>query len=117
MVMERVKLMYETDQMNWDTYRDMPSIIRKIEDYLQVKLAEENGGACITHLAKAVQRIKDNRLVTECSPELLEQAKANASLFNFSSGLLSPYNAHEADLEAESAFMASYFMMMVEEEM
>jgi transcriptional regulatory protein LevR len=116
LVMERIELMYETNQMDQETYNGVPEVLRRIESFLQVQLTEENAGACVSHLIKAIQRVKNNEAIEECSVELMAEMMKTKHLYDFSLEILKPYNIHNMNLEAEAAFIASYFAMMTEEE-
>jgi transcriptional regulatory protein LevR len=108
--------MYETNQMDRDTLEQIPEVLQKIEDFLQIRLGEENAGGCVSHLIKAIQRVKTGQAIQECSDELMEQMKGMQAFYDFSLGILSPYNVVLSDLKAEAAFVASYFAIMTDEE-
>jgi hypothetical protein len=110
-VMERMELMFETNQLDQDVFNQVPDLIRRIEGFLQIPLT----GPCMTHLVKAVQRVKNNQAIQECSDELRTQMLADRNLYDFSLEILSPYNIYHTKLDAEAAFIASYFAMMMME--
>ncbi|MHA6481837.1 hypothetical protein ACX1C1_08020 [Paenibacillus sp. strain BS8-2] len=116
MLDERIELMYESGQVDQDTYERTPALLRQVESKLAIQLSEENGGSFTSHLMKAIERVKTNQAVASCSDALLAQATSNLPLFTFSIELLAPFNTHQADLEAEAAFIASYLLGMTEEE-
>jgi transcriptional regulatory protein LevR len=115
MIMARVQLMYESNQMDRETLEQIPGILQKIEEFLHIRLGEENAGGCVSHLIKAIQRIKTGQAIQECSDELMNQVKEVQPLFDFSKEILSPYNANQSNINAEAAFVTSYFAMMIEE--
>ncbi|UKS24822.1 PRD domain-containing protein [Paenibacillus sp. HWE-109] len=116
MLNERIELIYASKQVDLDTYEQTPGLLRKVEAFLDIQLDEENAGSFTSHLMKAIDRIKRNGAVQECSPALLQQAAAKTPIYDFSLELLSPFNVHGTSLDAEAAFIASYLLAMTEEE-
>ncbi|MCU6710544.1 PRD domain-containing protein [Paenibacillus sp. J5C_2022] len=117
MLDERMELLYESKQVSKSTYEQTPALLYMTEKFLRMKLDEDNAGAFTSHLMKAVERIKNNAPITECSPALLEQAHSHTAVHSFSRRLLEPFSQEEdAELEAEAAFLTAYFIGMKEEE-
>lgn len=113
---DRIELLFESDQVDRNTFEQTPSVLNKVEVFLDLKLEEENAGSFTSHLMKAIQRIKTNEAVQTCSTALVQQAIAKPEIYEFSLELLSPFNIHEANLDAEAAFIASYLLSLTDEE-
>lgn len=116
MLQERIQLMFDSNQVDAETYEKTPALLEMTEQFISMKLTEDNAGAYTSHLMKAIERVKTNQAITSCSPALVEQATANASIFSFALQLLSPFNPDHINLEAEAAFIAAYLIGITEEE-
>lgn len=113
---ERIELLFESGQVDRDIYEGTPGTLRQVEAFIGVHLDEDNAGSFTSHWMKAVQRLKTNQAVQECSPALAQQAQANMRIYTFSLALLAPFNKHDVELDAEAAFIASYLLTLTDEE-
>ncbi|OCT16495.1 hypothetical protein A8709_02460 [Paenibacillus pectinilyticus] len=113
---ERIELLYETGQVDRDIFEQTPVVLRTVEAFLGVQLEEENAGSFTSHLMKAMQRMKTNQAVQSCSAALEQQAASDSRIYAFSRGILAPFNAHETNVDAEAAFIASYLLTLTDGE-
>ncbi|KTD85671.1 PRD domain-containing protein [Paenibacillus etheri] len=113
---DRIELLFESEQVDRDTFEQTPNVLKKVEEFLELKLEEENAGSLTSHLMKAIQRIKTNEAVQTCSTALVQQALAKSEVYEFSLELLAPFNIHNSNLDAEAAFIASYLLSLTDEE-
>jgi len=113
---DRIELLFESEQVDRDTFEQTPNVLKKVEEFLELKLEEENAGSFTSHLMKAIQRIKTNEAVQTCSTALVQQALAKPEVYEFSLELLAPFNIHNSNLDVEAAFIASYLLSLTDEE-
>lgn len=102
-LLERLNLLYDSGQIDPDVYEQIPVLVQRVEEHLQVKLDEEIGGPFISHLSIALQRVKKQEAIQEAPEELKALSAKHPDLFGFAKEIL---NSEE---EAEAHFVTLYF--------
>lgn len=115
MLSKRIELMYASQQMDSQTYEQLPSLLEDIEQKLGVKLEDDNAGAFVTHLIKAIQRTKEGRAIVE-DPTVIELTKEKRKLFEWGVDCLRPYTSDPQTIEGEVVYLVAYFEMILGEE-
>ncbi|MFJ7727489.1 PRD domain-containing protein [Neobacillus sp. NPDC097160] len=110
---ERIDLLHDTNQINDEIYNRLPSLLEEVEEFLHVKLTEENAGSFTSHISVALQRIRDNQPVSEISTELESVIGNNQEYFQFAKELL---KNDYTNIEAEAAFITLYFCLLTGKE-
>lgn len=110
---ERIDLLHDTNQINNEIYNRLPSLMEEVENFLDVKLTEENAGSFTSHISVALQRIANNQPVTEISGELTTVIDQNPEYYQFAKDLL---KNDETNIDAEAAFITLYFCLLTGKE-
>ncbi|MEH6996279.1 PRD domain-containing protein [Neobacillus drentensis] len=110
---ERIDLLHDTNQINDQIFNRLPSLLEEVEEYLNVKLTEENAGSFTSHISVALQRIAANEHVTEVSSELESVIGNNPEYYQFAKELL---KSGDTNIEAEAAFITLYFCLLTGKE-
>jgi transcriptional regulatory protein LevR len=109
--MDRVKLLFESNQIDKEIYEFIPIVLKRVEDELQVQLAEENAGPFVTHLSIALQRIKNQEAIGEIPAELTSLTQKHPRLFEFAKEILSIVSP-KVSINAEASFITLYFCLL-----
>jgi transcriptional antiterminator len=112
LLLERVDLLLDSEQIEREVYDLIPSILKKVEDELQVQLTDENAGPFITHLAIALQRIKKNEVIEESSSEIKLLTEKYQNLFELAKEILSDITPKLVDINAEASYITLYFCLL-----
>src|SRR4051812_26141840 len=99
---ERLDLLHDTNQISDVIYSKVPLLLKRVEDEFGIKLDEENGGAFITHLCIALQRIEKGESIQETPEGLQFLAEKYPDLYSFAKTLL------EIDEEGEILYITLY---------
>ena len=109
---ERIDLLHDTNQMSDEIYKRLPAVFKKVENYLDVKLSEENAGSFASHISVALQRISEQKPVSEISSELEALIENNPKFYRFAKELLSENSNPATNVDAEAAFITLYFCLL-----
>ncbi|MDN3019424.1 PRD domain-containing protein [Paenibacillus sp. BSR1-1] len=106
---ERIDLLHDTNQINDEIYNRLPYLMEEVENFLDVKLTEENAGSFTSHISVALQRISKNEPVTDIASELETLIGENPDYYQFAKDLL---ENDETNIDAEAAFITLYFCLL-----
>ncbi|MFD0050986.1 PRD domain-containing protein [Actinomycetes bacterium NPDC127524] len=113
---ERIDLLHDTNQISDEIYDRLPAILETVENFLEVKLSEENAGSFTSHISIALQRISVNNPLTDISGELQTVIDENPNFYLFAKELLSANNQNGEDIDAEAAYLTLYFGVLTKKE-
>jgi hypothetical protein len=109
---ERIDLLHQTNQIDDYVYGQLPVLLKRVEDYLQITLSEENAGPFVSHLAIALQRILQKTPVLEVSDELKALTEKYPDYYQFAADILALPGTESVTCNAEASFVTLYLCLL-----
>ena len=112
-ILERLDILYKSDQINVLEKAKTIKAIKYLENKLKIKVEKEVGGMFVTHLAKALSRMDSGEAVGETTEQANKAVKEHPEILQEAKILFKDILGIEKVPKGELNFIAMYICLML----